>query len=137
MLKGTMTRTEKGRVALPPRLHSLFQATADAVVALPGVAAQAHWQIGSQTIENGVDFYVGEDELGHIHLDGSAHIPVGDDVVDVVVKARLARRFRWSRAFVEVDASDKDKTLWLFVLRHAQIEGATEDDILSRIANRR
>ena len=81
---------------------------ADAVAGMPGVVVQAHWQIGSQTDVNGSDFYVGEEELGHIHLDGEAHVPLGAAVVKALVKARLARRFRWSDSFAAVDAHDVD-----------------------------
>jgi hypothetical protein len=137
MSTDTMTRTQKGRIAPPPRLTGTLQTTADAVAALSGVVAQAHWQIGSQTDVNDVDFYMGEEELGHIHLDGESHIPLGGAVVDALVKAGLARRFRWSRAFAEIDAADVDATLWLFSLRHAQISGATADDIRTRVAQRR
>ena len=128
-----MTRREKGRVAPPPRLSGAPQVVADAVAAMPGVVVQAHWQIGSQTEVNGSDFYVGEEELGHIHLDGEAHVPLGATVVKALVKARLARRFRWSDSFAAVDAHDVDNAAWVFALRRQQIAGLGEDEMLSLI----
>lgn len=120
-IPGTMSRTQKGRVAAPPRLRRAAQRVADSVAALPGVVAQAHWEIGSQEDVNGVDFYVGEEELGHIHLDGEAHIPVGAKLARTLIADGLAARFPWSREFVVVDTNDHDNALTIFQLRRAQI----------------
>jgi Family of unknown function (DUF5519) len=137
MLPGTMSRAEKGRIARPPRLPPNAQAVADTVAALAGVTAQAHWEIGSQTVVDGTDFYVGDEELGHIHLDGEAHIPLGCALADLVIGARLARRFRWSREFVVVDTAAGDPARWLFGLRRAQIAGAALDELAALVRARR
>ncbi len=131
-----MSRQAKGRVAPPPRLIPTAQVLADGVAELPGVIAQAHWEIGSQTEINGTDFYVGEHELGHIHLDGEAHVPVGPALAKVLIAARLARRFRWSSEFVVVDTADREAALWLFGLRRAQIDGASEAALREQIGTR-
>jgi len=131
-----MSRTAKGRVAPAPRLGRVAQLVADAVAKLPGVTVQAHWEIGSQTAVNGTDFYVGEDELGHIHLDGEAHIPIGAALARRLIEAKLARRFPWTDDFVVADTSDREAVLWLFELRHAQIAGATDAQLRARIAAR-
>ncbi len=129
-----MSRTEKGRVAPAPRLEAAAQAVADEVAALPDVTVQAHWEIGSQTRVNGTDFCVGEEELGHIHLDGEAHVPVGPALADVLIAARLGRRFRWSRAFVVVDTTEPEAALRVFRLRRAQIAGEDEAALRAQIA---
>lgn len=129
-----MSRTEKGRVAPPPKLGVAAQRVAEAVTALPGVVAQAHWEIGSQTDVNGIDFYVGEDEVGHIHLDGEAHIAVGAAMARTLVKRRLARKFPWSSAFVVVDTADHDRCVKIFALRRAQIAGVGEDELLAALS---
>jgi hypothetical protein len=134
MIEGTMSRTAKGRVAPPPRLPTSAQRVADAIAALPGVTAQAHWEIGSQTEVNGVDFYVGEEELGHIHLDGEAHIPVGDRLGRALIAQKLAKRFRWSSEFVVVDTADHDRALQIFGLRRRQIAGTSDRDLLATLA---
>jgi len=134
MLSDTMSRRAKGRVAPPPRLAATAQRVADEVAALPHVIVQAHWEIGSQTEVNGTDFYVGEDELGHIHLDGEAHVPVGRALADELVRAKLARRFPWSREFVAIDTSDAAQARWVFGLRHAQIAGATDAELRAQVA---
>jgi hypothetical protein len=81
--------------------------------------------------------YVGEEELGHIHLDGEAHIPLGRALASVMIKARLARRFRWSREFVVVDTADHDRAVWIFGLRRVQIDGAEVDELASRVRDLR
>ena len=136
MAYATMSRQDKGRVAPPPRLGRAAQRAADGVAALPGVTVQAHWEIGSQSEVNGTDFYVGEEELGHIHLDGEAHVPVGRALADVLVRAKLARRFRWSRDFVVVDTDDAAHAIWVFGLRRAQIDGVAGRELRARIERR-
>ena len=128
----TMSRAEKGRVAPPPQLGRVAQGVANAVAQLPDVIVQAHWEIGSETEVNGTDFYVGEHELGHIHLDGEAHVPIGSGLAKVLIKAKIARRFRWNDDFVAVDTTS-DTALWLFGLRRTQIAGATDQELLDRV----
>ena len=136
MLEGTMSRRAKGRVAPPPRLAPAAQAVADAVGALAGVTVQAHWEIGSQTAVNGTDFYVGEDELGHIHLDGEAHVPLGHALAKALIGAGLGERFPWSREFVVVDTADLAHAVWVFGLRRAQIDGVADAELGTRIRDR-
>lgn len=129
-----MSRKAKGRVAPAPVLMPVAQRVADEVAHMPDVAVQAHWEIGSQQDVNGTDFYVGEHELGHIHLDGDAHIPLGRAVVDALVAGRHARRFRWSPEFVSVDVTkNPDSAAWIFALRHAAIHGASVAELLTQI----
>lgn len=133
MQPNTIKRSDKGPIAPPPRLRGAAQRVADAVQRLPGVVAQAHWEIGSYTVVNGTDFYVGEEELGHIHLDAEAHIPLGAHLADVVIKASLASRFAWSRDFVAVHAGDDGVALLLFSLRRDQIDGVDSATLCARI----
>jgi hypothetical protein len=137
MQRGTMARRAKGRVAPAPRLKPAAQRVADGVSALPDVTVQAHWEIGSQTEVNGTDFYVGEDELGHIHLDGEAHVPLGHALVGALVRAKLARPFPWSREFVMIDTDDAAHAIWVFGLRRAQIDGVADSELSARIRERR
>ncbi|MEO7736474.1 MAG: luciferase family protein [Kofleriaceae bacterium] len=109
---------------------------ADGVGALPRVAVQAHWEIGSQTEVDGTDFYVGEHELGHIHLDGEAHVPLGRALVDELIRAKLGRRFSWSRDFVVVDTDDAPHAIWVFSLRRAQIDGVAARALRERVQAR-
>lgn len=137
MLPGTMSRTAKGRVAPAPTLAPAAQRVADRVAMLANVSVQAHWEIGSQHNVNGTDFYVGNHELGHIHLDGEAHIPVGEPLAKALIAAKLAKRFPWSPVFVVADTAELELTVWIFELRHAQIAGASPAALAASIAKRR
>ena len=51
-----------------------LKAVADAVAAWPEVGATTHWRFDQPNRVDGIDFYVGSDELGHIHLNGSIYL---------------------------------------------------------------
>ncbi len=71
---GTMARSDKGAVTLPPELDIPLQTVAKAVAAWPGISATSHWHFSDRSRVDGVDFYLHDKELGHIHLDGSLHL---------------------------------------------------------------
>lgn len=103
------------------------------------VQARTHWQLGDETVIDGADFYVGEDELGHLHLDGDAHVAVGEVLRDALVEAGLARPFRWSRAFVTWKVSTsaaRGHAEWLFSLRYAALNGTPSRELLEQVAQR-
>ena len=70
----TLPRRAKGPIAPPPALAGKLKEVADAVAGWPDVEATIHWRFDQPNRVDGVDFYVGSDELGHIHLDGSIHL---------------------------------------------------------------
>lgn len=104
----------------------------------PNVHARAHWLLGDETQVDGADFYVGERELGHIHLQGEAHIAVPQSVRDALIKAGLASPFPWSQAFVAYSiatAADIARARALFELAYDHLGGATPGELLARVAN--
>ena len=70
----TLPRAAKGPLAPPPGLDGALEAISGAIAAWPSVEATTHWHLNDKTQVDGIDFYVGDDELGHIHLDGSIHL---------------------------------------------------------------
>lgn len=136
-----MKRSEKGTFAPPPVLgpeHA--QALSETLATWPGLEARTHWFLGDESLVDGADFYVGEEELGHLHLDGEAHIAVGTRLRDALVKAELARPFVYSRAFVTWPVgspSDRAHAEWLFSLRYALLMGGSVDEALSQVQERR
>ena len=98
---GTMTRAEKGPIAPPPLLAEPMQTVADAVAGWPGVVATTHWHLHRRSQVDGIDFYVGEQELGHIHLDGSIHLATSPTLGKTLIAAGLARPFRHVRGWTE------------------------------------
>lgn len=135
-----MKLSEKGRFAPPPKLEPKFaQALSETLASWNGVHARTHWQLGDESVVDGADFYVGDEELGHLHLDGDAHVATGSALRDVLVERGLARPFRWSREFVTwrvtSDAS-RQHAEWLFSLRLAALAGASSEALLERITQR-
>lgn len=131
-----MKLKDKGRFAPPPRLPAHAQTVSEAVAALPDVHARTHWYLGDESVVDGADFYVGEDEIGHIHLDGEAHIAMSRALRAALTASGLAEPFRWSAAFVVFRirrASDVARALSLFDIAHARRSGASEADLLTRV----
>ncbi len=95
----TLSRDAKGPLAPPPTLEGRFQAVADAVAAWPEVEATTHWHFADQSRVDGADFYVGADELGHIHLDGSIHLATTPELGAKLVAESLGRPFPWARGW--------------------------------------
>lgn len=135
-----MKLSEKGRFAPPPRLEPTHaQALSETLASWKSVHARTHWLLGDESVVDGADFYVGDDELGHLHLDGDAHVAVGTALRDVLVERRLARPFRWSRAFVTwkvSSAASREHAEWLFSLRLAALRGATPGALMAQVAAR-
>ena len=95
----TLPRKAKGRLAPPPTLGGAAQVVADAVAAWPEVEATMHWHLHDPDRVDGIDFYVGADELGHIHMDGSIHLATTPGLRAALVAEGLGRPFRWARGW--------------------------------------
>ena len=112
----TLPRDVKGPLAPPPVLGGSIQAVADAVAGWPEVEATTHWHLNDQTRVDGIDFYVGADELGHIHLDGSIHLATTLDLGAEMVAEGLGRPFPWARGWTlaRIDQLGVDGAVALF-----------------------
>ena len=95
----TLPREAKGRFAAPPSRGGAAQRVADAVAAWPEVEASTHWHLHDRDRVDGIDFYVGSDELGHIHLDGSIHLATTPGLRAEIVAEGLGHPFRWARGW--------------------------------------
>lgn len=135
----TMNLSGKGRFAPPPTLPAHAQVVSSSLASWKGVSARTHWHLGDETVVDGADFYVGDTELGHIHLDGTAHVAAERTLRDSLIAARLAESFRWSDDFVVVRAKLEGEiahALWVFELRYDALRGVSTDGLLARIAAR-
>ena len=131
-----MKLSEKGRYAPPPSLEPAAQQVSETLAAWPGVHARAHWLLGDERTIDGADFYYGEDELGHIHLDSQAHVMHPKRVVEALIQAGLGRRFQFSGEVVVFDVrrqSDVAQALWLFQLSYDRCRGSKTAELLARI----
>ena len=130
----------KGSFVPRPRIDGTAESVASTLGSWPGVQARTHWQLGDETIVDGADFYVGEKELGHIHLYAEAHIAVPKSLRDALLEAGLAERFQWSPAFVVKkirDAKAAREAEWLFALAYDRLKGTALDELLDRVRARR
>jgi len=135
-MMAAMKLAEKGRYAPPPELEPAAQGVADAVAKWPGVHARSHWLLGDERRVDGADFYLGEDELGHIHLDSAAHIVHARPIADQLIKAGLGHRFEWSPEVVVFEIrkqTDVAHALWLFELSYGRRQGLKNAEISARI----
>ena len=112
----TLPREAKGRVAPPPALAGKLKAVADAVAAWPDVEATVHWRFDQPNRVDGIDFYVGSDELGHLHLDGSIHLATSPRLGKELVAEGRAQPFGWARGWTEasIHSLDVDGSVALF-----------------------
>ena len=101
----TLPREAKGPFAPPRVLGGTIQLVADAVAAWPGVVASTHWRLDDQTRVDGIDFYVGPDELGHIHLDGSIHLATTPELGAEMVAEELGKPFPYARGWTAATIS--------------------------------
>jgi len=135
-----MKLAEKGRYAPPPKLPTRAQAVSSTLASWEGVHARTHWFLGDETQVDGADFYVGERELGHIHLDGEAHIAVPKRLRDALIAAGLAKPFRYSQAFVVFSIQTRAHVApaqTLFELAYAHLRGASSAELEARVGTLR
>lgn len=93
-----MKLAAKGRRAPPPVLDGPFQGLSEEVQSWPGIVAATHWHFLRTSLVDGADFYRGDEELGHIHLDGEVHLATSPAIARALIGAQLAEPFPWSRA---------------------------------------
>jgi len=132
-----MKLSQKGRYAPPPVLRPAAQSVLETIATWPGVHVRAHWLLGDERTVDGADFYSGEEEIGHIHLDSQAHVMQPKKVVEALIRAQLGRRFHFSDEVIVFDIrkqSDEAHALWLFQLSYDRCRGTKAAELLSRIA---
>lgn len=133
----SMKLSDKGRFAPPPPLPKHAELVSQTLASWPGVNARTHWLLGDESEVDGADFYVGEDEIGHLHLEGEAHVATGLTLRKALVASELAAPFAWSTKFVvhQVQrASQVEHALWLFRLAYDRLTGTSDRDLVARIS---
>ena len=90
-----MTLSSKGAIRPVPRLVGPAQRVSEMIQTWPGIIAATHWDLYDNKKINGADFYVGQNELGHIHLDGETHLASTKQLRMPLIAAGLAEPFPW------------------------------------------
>ncbi len=99
-----MRRSAKGPVVAPALLDHELQSIVDAVATWQGINTTVHWHLVDRSRVDGVDFYFGEEELGHLHLDGSIHLATSSLLAKTLISEGAARPFRYLQGWVEENA---------------------------------
>jgi Family of unknown function (DUF5519) len=131
-----MKLAEKGCILAPPVLSGWAQTVSLKIQAWPQIVSATHWQFGDPTKVDGTDFYVDQEELGHIHLDGEIHLLLTETLYAAVIGAKLAERFRWAANWVQFPIEDEpsaEHALWLFQVAYDRLRGTSEGALLDRI----
>jgi len=112
----TLPREAKGPLAPPPVLNGPVQAVVGEIATWPEIKATTHWHLHDQTRVDGIDLYVGTDELGHIHLDGSIHLATSPEFGAILVREGLGKPFPWARGWTmaHIDRVSVDTVVALF-----------------------
>lgn len=102
----TLPRDAKGPLAPAPALKGDLQAVADAVASWGDVASTTHWHFADQSRVDGIDFYVGAEELGHLHLEGSIHLATTPALQAELVGEGLGSPFRYAKGWTQARVAD-------------------------------
>jgi Family of unknown function (DUF5519) len=131
-----MRLESKGEIRPPPRLKGPAQSVSLEIQSWPGIIAATHWFLYDRTQVDGADFYVGEKELGHIHLDGELHLFVTVGLRRRLIEAGLAEALRWAEDCIQApiaNGRDARNALWLFRLAYDGLTGISIPDLRRRI----
>jgi hypothetical protein len=123
--QGTLPRSEKGPMAPAPHLEGNLGAVVAVVASWPGISATAHWSLFDKTLLDGADFYLGEDELGHLHLDGSIHLATSPALGKALIADGKAKPFRYQAGWVEqhLQRIGVDAAITLFRRNYEDLRG--------------
>ena len=131
-----MTLEEKGPIMPPPRLREFPQQVSEEIQGWKDITAATHWNLYNRSEPDGADFYVGREELGHIHLNGEVHLATGKELAAALIKNKVGKKFRYGNEWVTTSIdSTKDVThaLWLFGLNYKRIKGTSMEKLISEI----
>jgi hypothetical protein len=134
-----MTLEEKGKFAPPPQMTIYPQKVSNAIQQWENVIAATHWDLYDRTKVDGSDFYVGKNELGHIHLDGSVHLATTNELRIPLLKNNFAKKFPFGGEyegwvlFNITSESDAVQAIWLFQLNYERLMGASIETLISKI----
>jgi hypothetical protein len=131
---------EKGPLAPAPVLAAPLEPLSQTIQHWPGIIAAAHWdlfRVGE--VVDGIDFYLGELELGHLHHDGEAHLATSPALAQALLARHLARPLRWGgpAGWTEYSVrtpADAAHAQWLFQLNYKRLQGYPEQVLLTDIA---
>lgn len=133
-----MTLEEKGPILPPPELSKFPQQVSKEIQSWKDIIAATHWDLYDNSKPDGADFYIGGEELGHIHLDGEIHLATGKELKTLLLKKKLAKKFPYGDGWVTSPietAKEVAHALWLFKLNYRRIKGEPVEELKNEINN--
>ena len=134
-----MKLDQKGPIKPAPVLAGPGQKTAEAIQSWPGIISATHWDLFNRSRVDGADFYVGEAELGHIHLSGEVHLAATNALGVTLLQRGLASPLPYGKGYgdwvsfmIRTD-SDADHAIWLFRLNYDRLQGVSMNTLTERI----
>lgn len=134
-----MKLAEKGRVVPPPVLDAPLQELSEKIRSWPGIVSATHWHFSRNGQVDGADFYRGDEELGHIHLDGEVHLATSPAITRALIAAGAAERFPWAgtgewSAYRIRSQAGLDHAERLFRLGYDYLGGVSEAALVEEVA---
>ena len=124
-----------------PTPETLHAAVSQALQPWPGIRAvprQDRFRAGN--VPDGTAFFVGEEEVGHLHRNNLAHVATSPALRQALVARGLARPLPWGGdafpGWTEVSvrtAADVMHAAWLFKLSYHLLQGHPEARLIERI----
>lgn len=133
-----MKLEEKGKIIPPPVLSKYPEIVSKEIQQWAGIISATHWEIHNRNKPNGSDFYLGELELGHIHLDGSLHVPSTKKFSQALIKAGLAQKFPYAENWIQFSITDPGSAahaIWLFKFHYDYLKGADVVNLTQAISD--
>ena len=133
-----MKLADKGRHVPPPVLNAPLQRLSEQVQSWPGIVSATHWHFSGSGQVDGADFYRGEAELGHLHLEGDLHLATPPALGRALIASGLARPFPWAmgdewvtyRIRSEADARHAER---LLRLSYDYLGGTPETELIGTL----
>lgn len=128
-----MKLENKGQILPVPVLSKYPQMVSEEIQKWSNIISATHWDLYDRTKVDGADFYVGEKELGHIHLDGWVHLATNKELSQVMLKNKLAIKFPYAQNWVMFSISNKqsvNNAILLFKLNYRRLNGKPIDALL-------
>ena len=85
-----MKLEEKGKIIPPPVLSKFSEIVSQEIQTWEGIISATHWEIWNRNKANGADFYFGELELGHIHLERDDTYSINRRIFKKINKSRFS-----------------------------------------------
>jgi len=131
-----MKLEDKGQILPAPVLSKYPQMVSEEIQKWCNIISATHWDLYDKTKVDGADFYVGEKELGHIHLDGWVHLATNKELAQAMLKNKLAIKFPYAQNWVMFSIANKQnvkKAILLFQLNYDRLNGEPIEALITKM----